>query len=143
MNTQQDMCIDNQECCENCHEKTSRSEWIDYIGNNILYCDECYERHKENIEKKCEICEYRQSCPNKDKCTICIEEEEKPPIVIKLNRNIYYQDRDLGGLFCGANVKVDTELFTESEPFQNPKSKSYNKIKRLTLRIKDATIDFV
>lgn len=64
---------DNQECCENCHEKTSCAEWIDYIGNNILYCDECYERHKENIEKKCEICEYRQSCPNKDKCTICID----------------------------------------------------------------------
>jgi hypothetical protein len=66
---------DNRECCENCHEKTSCAEWIDYIGNNILYCDECYERHQERIEKKCTICNFRQRCPNKNICSICIDDE--------------------------------------------------------------------
>jgi hypothetical protein len=67
---------DNRECCENCHEKTSRAEWIDYIGNNILYCDECYERHQKRIEEKCSDCNFRQRCPNKNICSICIEDSE-------------------------------------------------------------------
>ena len=71
------------------------------------------------------------------------DDDNKSLIIIKLNRNMYYEDRDLGGLFCGGNLKINKVVFTESEPFQNPKSKSYNMIKRLTLRIKDAIIEFV
>jgi hypothetical protein len=64
-------CDDNRECCENCHDKTSREEWTDYMGNDILYCDECYERHRVRIERKCKECRFRQSFPNNDLCNIC------------------------------------------------------------------------
>lgn len=108
--------------CDTCGYDLDQNDLIHgYHDQSVYQCAECYDKDKEEDE----------------------EEEEEPPLIIKLNRNMYYEDRELGGLFCGANLKVNTELFIEGEPFQNPKSKSYNKIKRLTLRNKDAIIDFV
>lgn len=65
------------------------------------------------------------------------------PLIITLNRNIYYEDRNLGGIFCAAVKKVDTELFDEGIGFQHPRMKSYNIIKRITLKIKHADVKFI
>lgn len=73
------------------------------------------------------------------KRTVCIYD----PLIIKLNRHIYYQDRDLGGIFCPAVKKIDTELFDEGIRFQNPKSLSYHIIKCITLKIKYARVEFI
>ena len=65
------------ECCENCHIKTNREVWTDYLGTEILYCDECYDRHKVRIDNKCKKCKYRQSCPLKSLCKICFDIENQ------------------------------------------------------------------
>lgn len=65
------------------------------------------------------------------------------PLIIKLNRHMYYRDRQLGGIFCGAGVKIDTTLFDEGIEFQHPRMTSYNKIKRITLKIKYANVEFI
>lgn len=62
---------DNRECCEMCGNKTSRDEWTDYLGNDILYCDDCYETHRVRIEQKCTGCNFRQSSPNANLCSMC------------------------------------------------------------------------
>ena len=76
---------DNRECCEMCGYKTSRDEWTDYLGNDILYCDDCYEAHSIRIERKCTKCRFRQSFPNANSCNICdppcepdSDDEEEP-----------------------------------------------------------------
>lgn len=66
---------DNRECCEMCGKKTSNDEWTDYLGNNILYCDDCYDEHRVRIERKCTGCNFRQSSPDADLCKICDENE--------------------------------------------------------------------
>ena len=63
------------------------------------------------------------------------------PLMIKLNRHMFYEDRDLGGIFCGAGVKIDNTLFDEGIGFQHPRS--YNTIKRITLKIKHARVEFI
>jgi len=65
------------------------------------------------------------------------------PLIIKLNRRMFYEDRDLGGIFCGSGVKIDLTLFDEGNTFQHPRMTSYNKIKRITLKIKHAHIEFI
>ena len=65
------------------------------------------------------------------------------PLIIKLNRHMFYEDRDLGGIFCGAGVKIDNTLFDEGIGFQHPRMRSYNKIKRITLKIKHARVEFI
>ena len=62
---------DNRECCEMCNNKTSRDEWTDYLGNDILYCDDCYEAHRVRIEQKCTGCNFRQSSPDANLCSMC------------------------------------------------------------------------
>jgi hypothetical protein len=66
---------DNRECCEMCGEKTSNDEWTDYLGNDILYCDDCYDEHRVRIEQKCTECNFRQSSLDSDLCKICDENE--------------------------------------------------------------------
>ena len=65
------------------------------------------------------------------------------PLMIKLNRHMFYEDCDLGGIFCGAGVKIDITLFDEGIGFQHPRMLSYNKIKRITLKIKHARVEFI
>jgi len=45
-------------CCENCYEGTDMDEWIDYLGQGVLYCRDCYDRmmdRKNEEEKKKKI----------------------------------------------------------------------------------------
>jgi hypothetical protein len=67
---------DNRECCEMCGDKTSNDEWTDYLGNKILYCFDCYDKHRVRIERKCTECNFRQSSPDTDLCKICDPEED-------------------------------------------------------------------
>jgi len=77
-------CDDNRECCELCDDKTSHDEWTDYLGNDILYCGDCYNRNHVRIEQKCPECHFRQRCPNlsicgapnTNLCAICDPDEE-------------------------------------------------------------------
>jgi len=60
------------------------------------------------------------------------------PLTIKLNRHQYWITE--GWITCLWLLKVDKELFDESEPyFPNPYL--YEKVKHLTLKIKHARVD--
>jgi len=76
--------VDDRECCEMCGDKTSHEVWTDYNGDEVLYCDDCYYRHRVRIEQKCPECRFRQRCPNlsicgapnTNLCAICDPDEE-------------------------------------------------------------------
>jgi hypothetical protein len=135
-------CDDKGDWCKGCRNLIDDdgmcSPDCDYwMYSGVWGCNRC--NTWREAEKYCGICG-----PDPADLTADDESEiDEQQVIIKLCRYSYYEDRDLGGIFCNIYTKVDTELFIESEPFQNPKSLSYNKIKRITLRNKNATIDFV
>jgi len=55
------VCDAKDDHCEMCRVRTDREEWVDDYGNEILYCEDCYNRMAERNEKKvkenpCEMC---------------------------------------------------------------------------------------
>jgi hypothetical protein len=103
---------DNRECCEMCGYKTSRDEWTDYRGNDILYCDDCYEAHRIRIERKCTECRFRQSFPNANLCLYCSDDEAAKD-------NIHYYCQCVG---CG-----DTPCVKPDDPIDSPMCRSCDK----------------
>ena len=64
------------------------------------------------------------------------------PLIIKLNRNMYWNVEGRG-LTCRAGLKVDNELFNHvGEPY-HPKPCLYGKVQHLALNIKHAIVEFV
>jgi len=62
------------------------------------------------------------------------------PLIIKLNRNMYWITEGRG-LTCGALLKVDDELFEQVGESYFPKPHIYHRVKHVTLKIKHAIVE--
>lgn len=63
------------------------------------------------------------------------------PLIIELNRHQYWYDKK-NNLCCNASLRINNNIFDETNGIQNPNSLSCNKIKYLTLKIKYCEIKF-
>lgn len=63
------------------------------------------------------------------------------PLIIELNRHQYWYDKK-NNICCNALLRIDNNIFNETNGIQNPNSLSCNKIKCLTLKIKYCEIKF-
>lgn len=141
--------------CADCFDRTKEEdEETEEDEEEIIFC--CYECDREIIKDSKDHNE-AGSCNGKDwlciDCMCDLEDDEtglilvkdvltkfydrtfyEEKIVIKLNKNIYYEDRELGGIFCNWLINIDTSIFIEGQPFQNPKLSGYHKIKRICLK---------
>ena len=66
------------------------------------------------------------------------------PLIIKLNRNKFWSNfiLDKSSAICNGLTKVDLKYFDEGEPFQDPNSYLYHKIKFIKLKIYGTVIEF-
>jgi hypothetical protein len=63
------------------------------------------------------------------------------PLIIELNKHQYFYDKKYN-LCCNTFLKINQNIFNESEGFQNSSTSSKHKIKILTLKIKYCKIQF-